>query len=278
MHPIDKKNSNLAIFIIVIAILVAAFSIFHSVYYLIALAAFGLLALSNTMKIKHRLVLMAIFSAIGFPIILIFDQIFIKEFIDSPQAAADHFYLSFLFASIFLVVPFFFLYVYFIQVTETAKSEKDHYLIIQKAPYLICKMHHTRTIDYSILGYKSVKCRVHKKCLKHNDIVMAVRLVGLIGVLESGKQQDGDYFVTLWEHRLRKIRYGDYDVIEIHENEEIKDYDFVISKLITFFDNEIDRYKPLNEVVIKIVGNPLISENTMRLMANHFLKVEYLNS
>ncbi|MEN8118751.1 MAG: hypothetical protein ABFS35_00290 [Bacteroidota bacterium] len=276
MHPIDKKNKNFAIIILTIAVFVAVFCIFRNKYYLIALAAFGILALANTLNVKHRLVLMGIFVAIGFPVILVLDYYLSQDVSFTTKGAYEHFWMSFIFAAIILITPFFFAYAYFIQIIITATSQKIHYAIIEKYPYLICTEHYTRTRDYTIMGYRSVRCRKGKKCLRRNKIGMAVRLVGLIGLIENDKLFENDYYVTLWDHRSGKIRYGDYDVIEIHNNEEIKDYNFVISKIITFFYNEIDRYKLINEVSIRVVGDVPISENTKRLLEQHFLKVEYL--
>jgi hypothetical protein len=119
-------------------------------------------------------------------------------------------------------------------------------------------------------------CRVGKICHKNKSLIKANELIGLIGVMERGKLINDEYYVTLWDHRLRKIRYGDYDIIEIHNNKDINDYDFVISKVITFFYNEIDRYKPLKEVDIRIIGDLPISENTLHLLQKHFSKLEFI--
>lgn len=82
----------------------------------------------------------------------------------------------------------------------------------------------------------------------------------------------------MWYHRYIKIRYGDYDIIEIRNSNEIEDYDFAILKVFTFFNNEIDRYKPIKLTKIRIVDNPLIPDNTMHLLHNNFERVVHVNS
>jgi hypothetical protein len=277
MHPIDKKNTILAGIFIGIAAILTIICFIKSPYYIVLLVVFGLIAFSNTMRIKHQLILLAVFISIGFPVYLVAGYLMSHSHLAKPDEADTYYLLSFVFASIVLIFPFVYTYTNYTFLIDTAINEKKHYDIIQNYPYIICKDHHTRTNEYSILGYKGVSCRVGKICLKNKELLAAVKLVGLIGVYEKGRVIDNDYYVTLWDHKLRKIRYGDYDIIEIHKNDEIKDYNLIFSKIINFFYNEIDRFKPINEVSIRFVGNVPISENTKRLLQNHFLKVEYFD-
>ena len=276
MHPVDKKNMWLASTMLLMATIIATSFIFNNNHYAIPLVVLFLIAFSNNMELTHRLVLMAVFVVISFSVMGVVDHFLSKDASTIDMSKGDYFYLLATFAGILLIIPLFFTYAYFIQLTATIKNAKTHYSVIENSPYLICTEHHTRTKEYSMLGYKGVKCRKGKKCLRKKSIVHAVRLVGLIGIIENGKSVNNDYYVTLWDHRYRKIRYGDYDIIEIHESKDVKDYDFIISKIIAFFTNEINKYKPINEVFVRVVGRPSIAENTKRLLQKHFLKVEYL--
>ena len=101
-------------------------------------------------------------------------------------------------------------------------------------------------------------------------------MIGFLGISFKKQAMNGDFYIVLWNPKSRKITNGDYDIIEIHESSKIKDYDAIISKIIDFLYNEIKRFKPINEVVVRIIGNPQISESTKRRLEEHFLKVEYL--
>ncbi len=278
MNPVDKRNKTYIGSITGLAITITTISMVVNHYYLIALAAFAIFSFANTYQFKHRFILLAVVSIIGFPVLwLIQSNSLQNDFSNSPHLL-ENFFVNLFFAGIILVIPFVFVYFYLGLVIDTAIHEKKYYETFKNYPYLICRKHLTRTNEYSTLGYKSVRCRVGKQCTKKGDIMHSVKLIGLIGLIENGKSSGNDYYATLWDHRLRKIRYGDFDEIEIHENDEMKDYDFVLSKIMTFFYNEIDRYKPIDEVRVKIIGNPPIAENTKRILEKEFLSVEYISN
>ena len=276
MLSIEIRNRSYVSIISGLAVIVLLYGCFKNPYYLIGFFIFGAIAFSNTMKIRHRLLLLATLSIVGFPVLLLTSLFLSKENMAHTMDSSEYVFYFVCLSAAFLIFPFLFIYYFFSIALETSLNEKKFHEIIEHFPHLICRKHFTRTKEYSSFGYKSVNCRIGTKCLRKGDIQMAVNLVGLIGLIENGRLVANSYYVTLWDHRFRKIRYGDFDIIEIHENEEIKDYDYVISKVITFFYNEIYRYKPLREASVRIVGNPAISENTRRMLHKHFLKVEYL--
>jgi len=278
MHPTLKKNKKYAGIIFVIAIIISFFCIIRNPYYLIAIGVLAFYTVTLQIEWVPKLVLTALMTIFVFSAIYIVENLLATEGTFSKADQLDQFIQSAIYVTIVMIIPLFVLSIYFVQVVQTAENEKEHYDVIHKHPYVLCTEHHTRTKKYTSFVYKGVKCRVGKKCLSQNHIIPAVNLVGLIGVIETGKVIENDYYVTLWDHRYRKIRYGDYDIIEIHESDEVKDYDFIISKIITFFTNEINRYKPLNRVAIRVIGNPDYDENTKRLLEKHFLKVEYFET
>jgi hypothetical protein len=276
MHPIDKKNKRYSVVILVLALIISVFCIINNSYYAIVTGIFAIYSITFRIEVVPKIVLVGILTIVAFPSIYLIEYLFNQGAIPSNSPIELGSAMSIGYTSLVLLFPLFVLSLYFLQIVKTAKNQKDHYEVIDKHPYIICNEHYTRTKKYKSFTYKGVKCRVGKKCLIHSNIQKAVHLVGLIGLIEDGKTVDNDYYITLWDHRYRKIRYGDYDIIEIHENNEVKDYDFIIAKVITFFSNEINRYKPFNEVLVKVIGNPPISENTKRLLEKHFMSLEYV--
>ncbi len=275
MHPIDRKNKRYSIVIFSIALIIALACLVHNPYYLLAIVFFAIFTTTLQMELAPQVVLIALLTIFTLPAIYLTEYLLAKDGVLPVDDAYRQFLRSATLTVFVLIVPLFAFSIYFIQMVKTAENEKDHYDVIEKYPYVICTEHFTRTNKYASFTYKGVKCRVGKKCLAQNYIKPAVQLIGLIGLIENGNTIDNNYYVTLWDHRYWKIRYGDYDIIEIHESDEVKDYDFIIAKLITFFSNEINRYKPINRVEVRIVGKPALSENTIRLLKKHFLKVEY---
>ena len=275
MHPIDRKNKRYSIVILTIAVIIATVGIIRNPYYSIIIGVFAIYAMTLPIDIVPKIVLVALLSIFTLPAIYFTEHILANQGALPVNDLLRQFMQSATLTTFALIVPLFAFSIYFIQLVKTAENEKDHYEVIEKHPYVICTEHFTRTKKYTSFTYKGIKCRVGKKCLVHNQIKPAVNLVGLIGRIEEGKTLNNDYYVTLWDHRYRKIRYGDYDVIEIHKNNEVKDYDFIIAKVITFFSNEINRYKPIDRVKVRIIGNPGFSANTIRLLEKHFMKVEY---
>lgn len=276
MDPIDKRNYTYISILGFLALSAIITGIVINPYFIIILILLTALSFMNTLQIKHRFILLAAYAAIGFPVLLIADNylaVALKEYDTEPF---EILMLKLFFSAAILILPYSFINTFLTLTIDTAINEKKHYAVFKNYPYLICRKHHVRTNEYKMLGYRGVRCRSGKNCTKKGDIAHAVNLVGVIGLIENGNTSGSDYYVTLWDHRQRKIRYGDYDVIEIHKNEEIKDYDFVISKIITFFNNEIDRLKPLNKVAVRIIGDPQISENSKRILENNFLHVEYI--
>ena len=277
MHPVDKKNKILLIIIAVFAIPLTLIAIIRNPFNLMVLVVLAILAFANSINTKHSIILLGILTVTGFSMILAMDYYLVSHgYSDIENGSFKHFLLI----MFFLVpgfIPLMLVHLYFYDVLKVSASQKEYFDLINKSPYLVCMDHFTRTKERSALMFKTVRCRHGKKCLDNDRITHAVNLVGLIGKIENGKQTGADYYVTLWDHRVNKIRYGDYDVIEIHYTKDISNYDFVINKVFTFFDNEIDRYKPLGDVVVKIFGKVPITENTKKILENHFLKVEYHN-
>ncbi len=278
MHPIDKRNKTYASIIAVLAIAILAFYLLQNTYFLIALGALAIVAMTIPINFPSKLVLLALWVILIFPLINLTDYLFDINYVLKKNDEYLQFMRIVVFVITVSITPMFVFTIYYVQVVRTAKKEKKYYNIIEKYPHTICSEHHTRTKKYNYFTYKGLKCRIGKRCLVHNNIKPAIKLVGLIGMIENGKVADNNYYVTLWDHRYRKIRYGDYDVIEIHENPEVWNYDFIISKIILFFTNEIRRFKPMSDVSVVVVGHPPLAENTKRLLEDRFKTVEFIDA
>lgn len=276
MHPVEKKNRLLTIITVSLAIFIASFVCIKSPPYIIVLVTHGLFWLNNRNKIKRPIILTSIYSTISCITIFTIEHVFIKNIFPDYYNASISLILSFAFSMLLLMIPYYFIFIYFNQALSMAEIEKENYDIFSKYPLLVCKEHLTKTTQTSRLGYKKVDCRIDGKCYKKNNLVNARLLIGLIGKLNNGRVSKNDYYVTLWDHKEEIIKDGDFDIIEIHENKKIEDYNFVIAKLIDFFYNDLDRYKPINEIHVRIFGNPSISESTKRLMEKRFSNIEFL--
>jgi hypothetical protein len=159
-------------------------------------------------------------------------------------------------------------------ILDAATNEKSSYSIMKKHPYLICTEHHLRPDLKKRFGYKNINCRMEDKCLADDKVIYAKNIIGVLGKDVIHGSSNDNYYIPIWNENEQRIDNADYDIIEIHESSEIKDYNAVINKIIDFLYNEINRYKPINEVVVKIIGNPQISESTKRRLEEHFFKVE----
>ncbi len=255
------------------ALIVTIFSAVLNPYCLILLLLFGLYLLDNRHRFKSALTVIDFVIIISFPTLLLIQYILYRK---TPHIVeSEQFLASAMLTVVVLIVPFFIFYNLFVKVLIVANHEKDNFEVINAYPNIICKDHLAKTKQYSTLGFKTIHCRKSKRCFAKGKI-KALNLVGLIGDLNDGEECENDYYVTLWDYENKKINDGDYDIIEIQESEKIDDFDAVVNKVIAFFYNELNRFKPIAEVRIRIVGNPPISESTKRLLKERFLKIEQI--
>jgi hypothetical protein len=175
--------------------------------------------------------------------------------------------------AIIIVMVFFELARQVNKLQKFAQREKRDYAKIQNYPNLICKKHLSRIVLKDMLVYKNIQCRINDEC-DENDVIHARQLIAVIG--KSINQTIGDdYYVNIWDRQEGKVIDGDFDIIEIHKSKEIENYDAIINNVIRYYSNEINRYKPISQVIVSVFGDIELSENTKRLMEKHFLKVEY---
>jgi len=165
-----------------------------------------------------------------------------------------------------------------VKMHEASVNEKNNYFAVKRYPDLICEKHLSKTTLIRRFGYKEIKCRKGRLCFARKKLVYAKRIIGVIGRDEIKSAQKGDYRISLWNENEHTIIDADYDLVEIVENDTVKDYNAIINKITNFLYNEVDRYKPISDVLVKVIGSPEISESTMRLLNERFKEVEYLKN
>jgi hypothetical protein len=165
----------------------------------------------------------------------------------------------------------------FEEVLSLIRNEKKNYDKIQNYRNYICKKHYLRPVLKRKFTFRNIQCQIDKNCTK-NDIILAKQIVGLIGKTTEPQKTENNYYITVWNGHNKEITEADFDIIEIHENKEIKDYNAIISKTISFLYNELNRYKSINQITVRIFGNIELTESTKRLLEKRFLKVEYASN
>ncbi len=275
-YPADKKYKRLATTLLTIASTLALFNIIHNPYNILGLALVALVAFANKMRLKHRLTLFAIFVIIILGIINLIEFGQGNEYLYARMGLGKRCFTNFVYAALLLSLPLALFYIYFIELINAMEHEKKYYRVIKYSPGLICETHLAKTEEEMYHGFKSVCCRMDRTCLEKNRITRADEIVGLVGLEKSAAPQNGKYYLTLWDLESGKIHDADYDVVEIYENPGIEDYNGIISKIVSFYYNELERYKPLNQMIARIVGTPEISISTKRLLKERFMRIEYI--
>jgi hypothetical protein len=160
---------------------------------------------------------------------------------------------------------------------DASKNVKLHQSVIENYPHLFCRQHKTKTIFHELLNYPVVSCRIGKRCLSEKNLLTDIeKSVGLTGIIEDSKQIENKYYTTIYDHKTAYYTNADIDIWEIHNNEEIDDYNAVIDRTYRLMQNDLKRQVPLCEVIVRIYGNPKLSQSTQSLLKFNFLSVEYL--
>lgn len=277
MHPIDKKYKNLTFILLLVAMAIVTYNLIKNPYNFYGLCIIAIVTFANNMKIKHRLTLFTIFVIFILLVINLIEFGHASDLLYSNMELFNRFRTNFIYAAILLSLPLFFIYVYFMLLIKAMEHEKTYYETIKYSPHLVCEKHYSKTIELINHGFKSIRCRHDENCLRKNNIVHAKHIIGLVGFIKSEQISSDNYYIALWDNELGVVRDADYDVIEIHKSPSINDYNGIVNKITSFFYNELERYKPIDEVIIRIVGDITISKSTKRLLEERFLKIEYLS-
>lgn len=270
----EKLNKYLIAFSLT-ALFIMLWTIIRSGYYALSLIIISIYLFDNRDRLKPAIISLSFFIIIYLPAIVLAENVLYENILYDKAKGFESFLLGAVIALPVILFPVYFINTFFIKAIIIANFEKDNFNTVNSFPNVICTKHHRKTEQYSFMGFKGLHCRMSKKCFPKGHVA-PLKLVGVIGKLVEEYEGNGEYFVTLWNPFTEEIYDADYDIVEIHNNFEVASYDGTINKIINYFYNELNRYKPISEVKIRIINNPTISENSRRLLEQKFLKVEYL--
>ncbi len=237
----------------------------------------GILAIFIWKKIRYPLVLVSVYlilSCLVFTYLTVVNSQSPSNFLyNANEMVIPNFAITI----IILSLPFYFIYKYYIAKVGLAIDEEKQNYKAKNHPYLICKEHFTRTKTI-VIGedFVRIKCRTGKNCAQEKKLTYAKRIIGIVGKPVVRNYYRGNYYVAMWDAENKQAVNGDYDIIEIHNNPEINDFDAIINKIIALFYNDVDRYIPIYRVTLKIIGSPVFSTSTQRLIDKSFTNIKYL--
>ncbi|MCP4695954.1 MAG: hypothetical protein GY862_03755 [Gammaproteobacteria bacterium] len=110
--------------------------------------------------------------------------------------------------------------------------------------------------------------------------IEAERLVGMIGATAYPEiYMENRYVcmaVSLFDTAERIALSADIDRLEIHPSSGAteQDYDYAVTAVDIALSNDPHRTRKLKQIPIILHGNPPLSENTRRILKNHFRRVE----
>ncbi len=271
MHPVDRKSAIFIILLVAITFPIMIYSWLDSyLFVFVTIFLFGIHG-GITKSYLHSAILTAFYTAY---ISLIFYAL--KNFLFTGYWDIYAFLVTFAAAILIPATSYKPVLHFFIRVIKAARNEKNMYFAINQFPNVVCKKHNVRTKLVSHLGYLEIRCRNGEKCTSKDQVVCTKNIVGTIGMNGSYENDDNDYRIPIWDEVKKTTINADYDIIEIHESKAVN-YNAIIDKIVSFLYNEIDRYKPANEIIVRLVGEPAISESSKRLLKERFMKVEYIN-
>ncbi len=270
---IEKNKVLRLVFTLSAFILIAVLVIINPLYLVFFIVCFSATIITNNDK-KERFIRFFIYLHIIAVFLLLFDLLVFRALYSEYIKVKAFFYSTIVFLLSF--IPLALVEGYLKRIKAVSLRQKKYYNIPDKFPDLICDMHLVRTKEKSFFGYKIVHCKKSKKCFSLGRITHAKMLIGVIGNYQRSWKFGDEYSTMIWDNENKKIIDGDYDIIEIREGLQMQDYNAVVSKVVAFFYNQVKRSKPISEMLVRVAGNPSLSESTKRLLEERFLKVEYL--
>jgi hypothetical protein len=274
---IAKINKYIIAAIAALAFIISASYVVSNLLYLFAVIGNGIVAIFIWKKIRYPLMLVSLYLIISCLFVSYLNNVNQPNLIYNLNTPLEKFIPNFLIAIAILAIPFYLIYNFYVKKVGLAIDEERQNYTTKSHPYLICKEHYTRT-HTTVIGvdYIRVKCRAGNNCAKEKKLTYAKQLIGIVGKPVTRSYYKGNYYVAMWDPENKLVVNGDYDIIEIHENPGINDFDAIVNKIIAMFYNDVDRYIPIYQVVLKIVGNPEFTTSTQRLIDKSFTNIKYL--
>ncbi len=259
-----KEYKNYIIILIVLGL--GTIFYFKNALFLTILALYTLIAYLNRRKIEKSIYLFIFLYVFHcFMLLLLY-----RDFFAANADGIFRFFLSFIASTLLMIIPFIMIFRMENIILDVFRpKEKVH-------AKLICTQHLTRTEPLFLDdGEIRIACRIDTSCSRNKKLKYADKLIGVVGKNIRKSRVGRDYYVNLLGQSRQEIRNGDYDFIEIYQSGSIKDYNSVLSQIMAFFYNDLNGYRPMNEIVVKIFGELNLSNNTQRLLEKNFKDVKY---
>jgi hypothetical protein len=259
-----KENKYNILLVILLGVVPVVF--FKSILFLTVLAVYLLIVYINRHRIKksiYQLIALYVFHCLML-------QLLYNKFFAATQGETFRFFISFMASSLVLIFPFILIFRLNNLFFDIFKPKEKRYA------KLICTQHLTRTQPLFLEDGKiRIVCRIEGDCAKNKKLKYANNIIGVIGKNAQKPRKSKDFYVNLWNHSKKEVKHGDYDFIEIYQTNTIEDYNNVLSQMMAFFYNDLNGFKPMNEIVVEIFGNLNLTKSTQRLLEKNFKEVKY---
>jgi len=290
INKLHKYNFQILFqFLIIISLVTMIFNVFAPITFFIY---YSFHRVGEQNKYKNYLT-SCILTLLTYPVIIYFSLVLKEEFL----IVVAFYTISFSGIWLFIFAQSF-LNHRINEIAEHFEFESKEYQEILKSKYCFCHKRNVRIKKIKKNGFIYFKCPYSKSCIFYQKPIKKLyekllvlgnlvfcdadrkfsypvnQIIGVINENIKEKDNENNYYINIWNIKDEQCINADYDIIEIQENENIKNYDFIIQEIYSFLYNDLERQKPVSEIEIKIVGNPEISENTMNLLKDKFKSVE----
>lgn len=274
---IKSKNKFFIVIVALLAISLSIYNLINDVYYLFVDIGYIILSVLIWNKIKYPVYLISLYLIVHNALIyflLKYQYIYASVM----ESRLEVFMPSLFMSIIILFLPYLVLYVHHLARFGTGFNLEKRNYFEKNHPDLVCKKHLRRVHSTSSIDYKNIQCRSNEDCDIDTNFIFAVKLIGQIGLNKRNRFLNNNYYVKAWNNNTKKFKDGDYDILEIHQNNKIEDYNSIIYSISNILFNEIDRYIPIFKMQIRIFGELNLSKSTKRLLKERFFKVEYFEN
>jgi len=164
---------------------------------------------------------------------------------------------------------------------ELMKTIYDQYLISKKVSSdqiqtACCEIHKIRSEVKTNKRFESTQkfatWLICPECKSHKHLVVADKIVGLIGSNAISELKNNKMYVNIWNAETKSAIFHPIEALEIILSAEIQP-DWVISSFIDVYSNRLG--DELKNIPMSLSKDTKISENTQRLVSDFKIKIEY---
>lgn len=112
-------------------------------------------------------------------------------------------------------------------------------------------------------------------CGRREDFVTARRVIGVIGAMPSATET-GELSVSLFNPITRQTKSADIDRLDLHPpiDGQTLDYDYAVNAVLNALSEDHHRSRRLKQIPVRIHGRLSLPENTHRMLADRFGRIE----